>query len=109
MLCTLHCSRVQRPARPVVTAAEARFSCCEAMLRAACVQGEGEEEETDELVSQVLDEIGVNLGSDLVGVPGKQAQAAKQVRPELPTMTHLSASLGSPWSLLPVAEHWRLR
>ena len=28
-------------------------------------QGEGEEEETDELVSQVLDEIGINLGSQV--------------------------------------------
>ena len=45
------------------------------------LQGEGEEEETDDLVSQVLDEIGVTLNADMVGVPGKEAQAAKQVRP----------------------------
>ena len=41
------------------------------------MQGEGEEEETDELVNQVLDEIGVNLDSELVGAPGhKQAAPA---------------------------------
>ena len=45
------------------------------------LQGEGEEEETDDLVSQVLDEIGVTLNSDMVGVPGKEAQAAKQACP----------------------------
>jgi hypothetical protein len=26
-----------------------------------CTQGEGEEEETDELIGQVLDEIGINM------------------------------------------------
>lgn len=41
------------------------------------LQGEGEEEETDELVNQVLDEIGVNLDEQLVGAPGgKQAAPA---------------------------------
>ena len=41
------------------------------------LQGEGEEDETDELVNQVLDEIGVNLDSELVGAPGgKQAAPA---------------------------------
>lgn len=40
-------------------------------------QGDGEEEETDDLVNQVLDEIGVNLDSELVGAPGgKQAEPA---------------------------------
>ena len=29
----------------------------------------------------MLDEIGVTLNADMVGVPGKEAQAAKQVRP----------------------------
>ena len=43
------------------------------------LQAEGEEEETDELVGQVLDEIGITLNGELVGVPGKEAQAAKQV------------------------------
>ena len=47
------------------------------------LQGEGEEDETDELVGQVLDEIGVTLDADMVGVPGKEAAAAKQARPVL--------------------------
>ena len=38
-------------------------------------EGEGEEEETDELVSQVLDEIGVSLGQDLVAAPSKASKA----------------------------------
>ncbi|KAL0044452.1 hypothetical protein WJX82_007425 [Trebouxia sp. C0006] len=41
-------------------------------------EGEDEEDESNELVSQVLDEIGVNLDSELVKAPG-QKQAAAQV------------------------------
>ena len=37
---------------------------------------DGEEEETDELVGQVLDEIGVSLGQDLVAAPGVKTAAA---------------------------------
>lgn len=48
------------------------------------MQGEGEEEETDELVGQVLDEIGITLNGELVGVPGKEAEAAKQVCMHMP-------------------------
>ena len=40
---------------------------------------DGEEEETDELVGQVLDEIGVSLGQDLVAAPGVK-NAATAVR-----------------------------
>ncbi len=43
------------------------------------LQAEDEEEETNTLVSQVLDEIGVNLDVDLVNAPGQKhavAQAA---------------------------------
>ncbi|KAI3438831.1 hypothetical protein D9Q98_001248 [Chlorella vulgaris] len=36
----------------------------------------GEEEETDELVGQVLDEIGINLDSALVSAPGQRVAAA---------------------------------
>eukprot|EP00741_Cyanophora_paradoxa_P010148 tig00020510_g9823.t1 len=38
--------------------------------------GEDEEEESDTLVRQVLDEIGIKLDSELVGVPGVSAPAA---------------------------------
>lgn len=36
----------------------------------------GEEEETDELVGQVLDEIGINLNASLVSAPGQKVAAA---------------------------------
>ena len=42
------------------------------------LQGEGEEEETDELVSQVLDEIGVDLDTNLVSAPAGKGKAAQQ-------------------------------
>lgn len=38
------------------------------------VQGDGEEEETDNLVNEVLDEIGINLGEQMVAAPGQKAQ-----------------------------------
>lgn len=50
-----------RPAGRVATR-HARLPC-----RVPRAQGEGEAEETDELVSQVLDEIGINLGSQVGG------------------------------------------
>ena len=41
-------------------------------------QGEGEEEETDELVSQVLDEIGVDLDTNMVSAPARGNKASQQ-------------------------------
>lgn len=38
-------------------------------------QGDEEEEETDNLVSQVLDEIGINLDEQMVAAPGQKVQA----------------------------------
>eukprot|EP00899_Mesostigma_viride_P016372 jgi/Mesvir1/24736/Mv21999-RA.1 len=38
--------------------------------------GDDEEEETEELVNQVLDEIGINLNQELVEAPGGRAQVA---------------------------------
>ena len=55
------------------------LACMEPDSAWQAAQGEGEEEETDELVGQVLDEIGITLNGEMVGVPGKEAQAAKQV------------------------------
>ena len=41
----------------------------------ACpMQGDEEEEETDNLVNQVLDEIGINLDEQMVAAPGQKAQ-----------------------------------
>ncbi len=37
-------------------------------------QGDEEEEETDNLVNQVLDEIGINLDEQMVAAPGQKAQ-----------------------------------
>eukprot|EP01126_Amoeba_proteus_P020019 TRINITY_DN2046_c0_g2_i6.p2 TRINITY_DN2046_c0_g2~~TRINITY_DN2046_c0_g2_i6.p2 ORF type:complete len:126 (+),score=42.27 TRINITY_DN2046_c0_g2_i6:462-839(+) len=39
-------------------------------------ESDGEEEETDEIVNQILDEIGINLKSELVNAPSKQMKAA---------------------------------
>ncbi|CAL5227573.1 g10568 [Coccomyxa viridis] len=39
-------------------------------------EGDGEEEETDNLVNEVLDEIGINLGEQMVAAPGQKAQVA---------------------------------
>ena len=58
------------------------------------VQGEGEEEETDELVSQVLDEIGVNLDSALVGAPGHKQAAAAAAPAEHQAAQPMGASAG---------------
>ena len=38
------------------------------------MQGDGEEEETDNLVNEVLDEIGINLDEQMVAAPGQKAQ-----------------------------------
>lgn len=38
------------------------------------MQGDEEEEETDNLVNQVLDEIGINLDEQMVAAPGQKAQ-----------------------------------
>ena len=40
------------------------------------VQGDEEEEETDNLVNQVLDEIGINLDEQMVAAPGQKAQVS---------------------------------
>ena len=56
-------------------------------------QGEDEEDESNELVSQVLDEIGVNLDSELVKAPG-QKQAAAQVVAAEPEAIGTSAAGG---------------
>lgn len=42
------------------------------------LQGEDEEGETDNLVNEVLDEIGINLSNDLVSAPHQQAAAAEE-------------------------------
>jgi charged multivesicular body protein 2A len=49
-------------------------------------EGEGEEEETDELVSQVLDEIGIDTNATLAAVPASQvgAPAAAVANPAMP-------------------------
>ena len=57
------------------------------------VQGEDEEDESNELVSQVLDEIGVNLDSELVKAPG-QKQAAPQAVAAEPEAIGTSAAGG---------------
>ncbi|KAL0035316.1 hypothetical protein WJX77_000643 [Trebouxia sp. C0004] len=56
-------------------------------------EGEDEEDESNELVSQVLDEIGVNLDSELVKAPG-QKQAAAQVVAAEPEAVGTSAAGG---------------
>ena len=45
---------------------------------ACIVQGDEEEEETDNLVNQVLDEIGINLDEQMVAAPGQKAQVSIQ-------------------------------
>lgn len=57
------------------------------------LQGEDEEDESNELVSQVLDEIGVNLDSELVKAPG-QKQAATQAVAAEPEAIGTSAAVG---------------
>jgi charged multivesicular body protein 2A len=49
-------------------------------------EGEGEEEETDELVSQVLDEIGIDTNATLAAVPASQLKtpAAAVANPVMP-------------------------
>lgn len=42
----------------------------------------GEEEETDDIVNQVLDEIGINLESQLVAAPSNKAPEAVEVNPQ---------------------------
>ncbi|PSC76701.1 subunit of the ESCRT-III complex [Micractinium conductrix] len=55
----------------------------------------GEEEETDELVGQVLDEIGINLNSSLVSAPGqKVAQAAPAAAMAAPMAAAVGADAG---------------
>ena len=40
-------------------------------------QGDEEEDETDNLVNQVLDEIGINLDEQMVAAPGQKAQVCR--------------------------------
>lgn len=57
--------------------------------------GEGEEEETDELVSQVLDEIGVDTNASLAKVPGAlPPQAQAQAQAEVPQLQAVGAGSG---------------
>ena len=55
-------------------------------------EGEGEEEETDELVSQVLDEIGIDTNATLAAVPAAQLGAPTAVAN--PTMPQAMAAGG---------------
>ncbi|GBF90675.1 hypothetical protein Rsub_03247 [Raphidocelis subcapitata] len=45
------------------------------------MEGEGEAEETDDLVSQVLDEIGINLGNQMVSAPDMPVAAPAAAAP----------------------------
>ena len=45
------------------------------------MQGDEEEEETDNLVNQVLDEIGINLDEQMVAAPGQKAQVQMNLVP----------------------------
>ncbi|KAL3148742.1 hypothetical protein ABBQ38_014153 [Trebouxia sp. C0009 RCD-2024] len=56
-------------------------------------EGEDEEDESNELVSQVLDEIGVNLDSELVKAPGHK-QAVPQAAAAEPEAIGASAAVG---------------
>lgn len=59
-------------------------------------EGEGEEEETDQLVSQVLDEIGVTAKADMVKVPGQRV-AGQMMSEEAPAAVGIaSTSAGGP-------------
>lgn len=42
-------------------------------------QGDEEEEETDNLVNQVLDEIGINLDEQMVAAPGQKVQVCDHI------------------------------
>ncbi|KAL3137424.1 hypothetical protein ABBQ32_006945 [Trebouxia sp. C0010 RCD-2024] len=57
------------------------------------MQGEDEEDESNELVSQVLDEIGVNLNSELVKAPGHK-QAVPQAAAVEPEAVRTSTAVG---------------
>lgn len=57
------------------------------------MKADDEEEESNELVNQVLDEIGVNLDSELVKAPGQKQAAALPVAAE-PEAIGASASGG---------------
>lgn len=54
-------------------------------------EGEGEAEETDELVNQVLDEIGCNLTADLVSAPSAVAATAMPAAQESQPQPQLAA------------------
>jgi len=75
------------------------------------LQGDEEEEETDNLVNQVLDEIGINLDEQMVAAPGQKVQvlpahsmapALLCLVPTLPAFQHtlplLSVVLHALWS-----------
>ena len=67
---------------------------CHCLLKHSPFHGEDEEDESNELVSQVLDEIGVNLDSELVKAPGQKQAAAQAVAAE-PEAIGTSAAGGS--------------
>lgn len=58
------------------------------------MQGEGEEDETDELVGQVLDEIGINLDEQMVGAPGHKQAAPAAAAAEPHTAEPMGAAAG---------------
>ncbi len=71
-------------------------SCCSALtyteLFCLChFQGDEEEEETDNLVNQVLDEIGINLDEQMVAAPGQKVQVCD----------HISLSIFNPLVAMP--------
>ena len=87
----------------LVTAGNLPYTCDFLQVSIACwldslifpvsLQGEDEEDESNELVSQVLDEIGVNLDSEMVTAPGQKQAVAQAVAAE-PEAIGTSASGG---------------
>lgn len=63
------------PAHAAAACFTARACCSPTAVDGVFEEG-GEEEETDELVGQVLDEIGINLNASLVSAPGQKVAAA---------------------------------
>ncbi len=51
-------------------------------------QGDEEEEETDNLVNQVLDEIGINLDEQMVAAPGQKVQVCTHYHQALDESRH---------------------
>eukprot|EP00879_Flechtneria_rotunda_P001741 GHRR01001904.1.p1 GENE.GHRR01001904.1~~GHRR01001904.1.p1 ORF type:complete len:227 (+),score=85.96 GHRR01001904.1:177-857(+) len=58
------------------------------------MEGEGEEDETDELIGQVLDEIGISTTTQLASVPDMPVAAAAQQQQQVPAMAEAAAGGG---------------